>query len=154
MTSIRPATIEDIPTLGDLWAQLVLEEIPDASPNIKRWCDMQRALMANPDYHVWVSEVDGEVSGFTNGLILDDIQTRERYMDGGHLFVSKQYRDGFSGMKLHRLCYRICKENSARFVRRKVSAFNQRMVERMKKGLGNGHIIREYIVDEMIGGTT
>lgn len=153
MTKIRPALIGDIPAMGNLWAELVLEELPKARPDISRWCQIQHMLISNPDYHAWVSEDNGEVTGFTNGMVQVDIQTGQRYMDGGHLFVTKQHRKGMAGLKLHRVCYRVCRDNGARFVRRKVSAFNKRMVDRMNKHLGNGHTIIEYIVDETIGGT-
>jgi hypothetical protein len=55
-------------------------------------------------------------------------------------------------MKLHRNSLNVARDVKAKYLRRKVSANNKRMMERLTNSLGKTHFIKEYIVDEMIGG--
>jgi GNAT superfamily N-acetyltransferase len=152
MSMIRRATINDIPAIGRLWASLVIEENPGAHPDIERWCEIQKDLFNLKNYHVFVTEEDGQVVGFNNGLVLTDLETGDIYVDGGNFYVLPEYRKGSSGMKLHRNSLNMARVVNAKYLRRKVSANNKRMMERLNDSLGKTHFIKEYIVDEMIGG--
>ena len=151
MIKIRKATQNDIPAMADMWVALVLEENPSARPDVKRWCDMQRQLFGMSNYFVFVTEDNGKVVGVNNGLFLTDMETGEPYVDGGNFYVIPEYRNGVSGMKLHRNSLNVTRNLGAKFLRRKVSAKNKRMVDRFMAG--KTHLLKEYIVDEMIGGT-
>ena len=152
MSKIRKATHEDIDAIGKLWAALVIEENPNAHPNIERWKDIQRQLFGLNNYYIYVAEENGEVIGFNNGLFLVDIETNEPYIDGGNFYVLPKYRKGLSGMRLHRNSFEVAKSLGAKFMRRKVSANNKRMMDRLTSHAGKSHFVKEYIVDEMVGG--
>jgi hypothetical protein len=152
MSTIRKATSSDIPVIGLLWRYLVLEENPGAQPDVKRWCDIQVGLFKLKNYYIFVTEEDGKVVGFNNGLFLYDLETNQPYIEGGNFYVLPEYRKGSSGMKLHRNSLNVAKQLKAKYLRRKVSVNNKRMMERLTDNLGKKHFIKEYIVDEMIGG--
>ncbi len=138
--------------MGKLWVSQVIEENPNAKPDVQSWCDIQRKLFSLKGYQTCIAEEDGEMVGFNNGLFLTDIETNEPYIEGGNFYVLPQYRKGLAGMKLHRNTFNVCRRLGAKFLRRKVSAQNKRMVDRFTKMDGKKHFIKEYIVDEMIGG--
>ena len=150
MSMIRRAIVNDIPAIGKLWACLVLEENPGSHPDIGRWCEIQKDLFKLKHYHIFVTEEDGKVVGFNNGLVLTDLETGETYVDGGNFYVLPEYRKGSSGMKLHRNSLNVARDVKAKYLRRKVSANNKRMMDRLTNSLGKTHFIKEYIVDEMI----
>jgi len=153
MITIRPGNHKDIPTLSRLWAALVLEENPDAKPDREAWAQMQAGLIGRENYVMALAVVDGEIVGYANGMFTVDMVTGTPFMQGGNLFILPQYRKGEAGRRLHRASLKDSKVMGAQFMRRKVSASNKRMVRRMKKGLAsNKYHIKEYVVDEIIGG--
>jgi hypothetical protein len=150
MSGIRKATIEDIHHMSRLWAALVMEENPEAKPDRRAWENMQKRLFALRNYYAYVAENGNGVVGFNNGLVLTDMETGERYVEGGNFYVLPEHRMGFAGRMLHRNSFQVAKSVGAKFLRRHVSTKNQRMVDRMMKS--RKHVVKEYIVDEMIGG--
>lgn len=153
MIQLKRAGREDIRAMGELWSALVLEECPSACPHVSKWNRMQEDLIGLPSYYAFVAHENGNAVGFINGLILTDIETGETYVDGGHLFVLPQYRKSRAGALLHRKTYDVAKENGAKFLRRKVSTKNERMIRRMQKRMGTKYFIKEYVVDELMEGT-
>lgn len=153
MVNLRPATIDDILDMSKLWVALVMEENPNANPDSQRWIDIERKMFDLKDYYAFVVEENGNVVGFNDGLLLTDLETNEPYIQGGSFYVLPQYRKGPCGIKLHRNSFQVARNIGAKFLRRKVSANNKRMVDRFIKMDGKKHFIKEYIVDEMIGGT-
>jgi GNAT superfamily N-acetyltransferase len=150
MSTIRKATVKDISAMALLWRALVLEENPDAKPDLYRWCRVQEDLFKNKMYYVYVAEEDGKVVGFNNGLFLYDMETNQPYVEGGNFYVLPEYRKGPCGMRLHRNSLKVVKGLGAKYLRRKVSVNNKRMMDRLTNNLGKTHFIKEYIVDEMI----
>jgi hypothetical protein len=53
-------------------------------------------------------------------------------------------------MRLHRNSLKVVKDLGAKYLRRKVSFNNKRMMERLTSNLGKTHFIKEFVVDEMI----
>jgi GNAT superfamily N-acetyltransferase len=147
---IRQATQNDIIPMAVMWAELCMEENPESRPDVERWSAMQRELMRLSSYYAFVVEKDGDIVGFNNGLVLTDIQSGFRYVEGGSFFVMPEHRGGQAGAMLHRKSYEVAKELGAKFLRRKVSAANERMVRRFQENKSGKYFLREYIVDEII----
>jgi len=143
--SLRRATADDIPDMANLWAALVREENPKARPDVKMWCGLQEHLINNDNYHCYVVEIAGQIVGFNNGLLLTDMETGETYLEGGHFYVLPDHRKSMAGFKLHRNGMDVARATGAKFLRRKVSAGNKRMMDRLNRGIGT---IKEYVVDE------
>lgn len=153
MIIIRPGTHDDIPVLSRLWADLVLEENPDAKPDRVAWAKMQSGLIGRDNYTMALAVVDGKIVGYANGLFTIDMVTGVPFMQGGNLFILPEYRKGEAGRRLHRASLEDSKLMGCQFMRRKVSATNKRMVRRMKKGIESKRFkIKEYIVDETLNG--
>ena len=143
--SLRRATIKDLPDIVPLWSSLVMEENPKAHPNVKMWSDLQECLFTNNQYYCYVAEIDGRIIGFNNGLLLTDMETGNQYLEGGHFYVLPDHRKSMAGFKLHRNGMDVARATGAKFLRRKVSAGNKRMMDRLNRGIGT---IKEYVVDE------
>jgi GNAT superfamily N-acetyltransferase len=147
---IRRATEYDVTTMAILWRELVLEENPKANPDCDQWAKSQRTLMSLPNYYAFVAEENDHIVGFNNGLLIIDPETREKYIEGGQFYVLPEYRKGSAGMRLHRNSFKLGKELGAKWLRRKVSINNKRMVERCIRK----YRVKEYVVDEPLGGMT
>lgn len=145
---IRRATEADIPAMSCLWADLVIEENPQANPQKQAWSDGHRRLIRLGDFFAYVTEVHGAIVGFATGMMDTDLETGERYLEGGHMYVSPLYRKGRAGALLHRMGTEVCRKHGAKIFRRHVSATNERMMSRLQ---AKGHVVREYTVDEAIG---
>jgi GNAT superfamily N-acetyltransferase len=148
---LRRAIIDDLLAMGRLWKALVIEENPTSNPDVERWSELQRRMFKMPDYYAYVVEDDRVVVGFNNGLVLKDFENGDIYVDGGNFYVLPEYRKGAAGAMLHRNSFEIAKKLGAKWLRRKVSANNERMVRRFLTS--KKCILKEYIVDEMIGGS-
>ena len=146
---IRKANEGDIPAMACLWADLVLEENPEACPQKQLWGEQQRRLMRLKNYHPYVTVVNGVVVGFATGFVDTDLETGKPYLEGGHMYVAPLYRKGRAGALLHRMGIEVCRKHGVGIFRRHVPANNERMMSRLRL---RGHIVREYTVDERMGG--
>jgi len=146
---IRRANEEDIPDMAILWSMLVMDEDNNACPDIKRWSELQRSLIPMDIYHPYVVEDNGKIIGFGTGITAICYMTGKVYIEGGHMYVHPNHRKGLAGMKLYKMGLEVAKKAGASFFRRHVPAVNNRMVKRLTN---KGHIIKEYTVDEIIGG--
>ena len=142
---IIQATEKEVPQLGLLWAKLVEEENPKADPDIESWMEFEKKLLSLDSYYAYVFKINDEVVGFCDGLLLIDLETRQKYIKGGHLYVLPEHRKGSAGMRLHLKSFRKSKELGAKFLRRTVSANNMRMMKRAKDMK-----VSSYIIDEEI----
>jgi GNAT superfamily N-acetyltransferase len=128
----------------------VREENPSFTPDVVEWSKSQYRLMSMESYFAFIAVENGLVVGFNNGLVLTDPESGNRYVEGGNFYVLPEYRKMAAGMKLHKNSFDVAKSQGAKWLRRHVSVNNKRMVDRMQHN--KRHILKEYVVDEMLGG--
>lgn len=99
---IRPARPADIDTIAHLWEELVAfhraldVELPPAAPNgALRYARRLIDHLDDPSAHVLVAEVDGQVVGYTIGVVVDLAPEMFQQEASGFLadiFVAERYR--------------------------------------------------------------
>ncbi|MGQ9908925.1 MAG: GNAT family N-acetyltransferase [Candidatus Flexifilum sp.] len=99
---IRPARPTDIDTIAHLWEKLVAfhrsidVELPPAAPNgALRYARRLIDHLDDPSAHVLVAEVDGQVVGYTIGVVVDLAPEMFEQEASGFLadiFVDERYR--------------------------------------------------------------
>lgn len=142
--TIRYPSINDIPVLAEMWLQLIMEEHPDAKPNIEEWSEMMKRMMESPSYLIAVVEVDKKPVGFHSGMVCNDVVFGGKYIEGQFFYVYPEYRGKGPAKILHRDTHRICREMNIKFVRRHITK------EHLPFVLEKGHRVVEFIVDEQI----
>jgi GNAT superfamily N-acetyltransferase len=92
ITLIRPATVDDIPTIINLNREGILSWGKDIQPVIQEWMDAVctnehfAEMIANPEKTLLVAEFDGKISGTTYGYPL-----KNKFHSGGmYLSVNGQ----------------------------------------------------------------
>lgn len=141
---VRRATLKDIPVLSSMWMKLTMEEHPDADPDVSIMGKAMCGMMASDNYHIYIAEVEDEPVGFNSGLICTDPVSRLRYVEGQFFYVNPEYRGKGPGKELHRNSLEVCRDQGAAFIRRRITRDHLQMM------LDKGHILREFILDELI----
>lgn len=99
---IRPATTEDVGRIAELWEAMVREMRPDWNPRRDVWQEMCLQLMAQPQYVMFVAEVDGGIVGFADGLMFLEPSTGKFHGVGQHFYISHSHRKGILPGLLYR----------------------------------------------------
>jgi len=92
--NIRQGTIRDVNRVSRLWFDAIKEANPDSNPNIDWWrAFVNLFLQQNPDFHLWVLEIDGMIHGFCNFFMIAEPLTGQVHAIGQNIYISPEYRN-------------------------------------------------------------
>jgi GNAT superfamily N-acetyltransferase len=107
---IRVAKPEDCERIGELWHELVMfhvkldKDMPVEAPQgAKRYAQRIENYLDDPYMYTLVAEIDGQMVGYVNGLIVDmmpDVFVEEKSGMIGDIFVLEAYRQQGVGKAL------------------------------------------------------
>lgn len=110
ITEILECDKNDLSELSVLWERMILEVMPDATPNRAWWVRYVESFMSHGDYKCFKAVVDGLTVGFIDGSLFCDPSIGEIVAIGMSFYVLPMCR-GTVGMRLY---LRLVKEGIAR----------------------------------------
>lgn len=143
--NIRRAVVNDLPEVAMLWAEMAVEEQPGCKPDKGIWAAQTEQFLKDTDHnHLYVSELDGVIVGFVQGLWILNPVTGERDIIGIHFYVKPQYRKTEVAVKLHSTYKETARGLGVKRVIRQTTETN---AEHLKK---KGQKVTAIIVEEEI----
>lgn len=134
MLYIREAAINDVEALHDLYMNHLTRYPPKEEQNISEWSKLLEELIAKPDYHLLVGEVNGTVvssvtliviRNLTHNLrpyaVIENVVTHAGFRNKGYAFALMEKA---SEIAKEKNCYKIMlmtgskKESTLRFYER------------------------------------
>jgi len=73
MLKIRAATLDDVHDLHELYMKHLTKYPPREPQDISMWSLLLESLVANPDYHLLVGEIDGKVVSSVTLVIIRNL---------------------------------------------------------------------------------
>ena len=73
MMIIRKVALCDVEYLHELYMKHLTQCPPKERQDINKWSDLLRTLIANPDYHLLVGELDGKVISSVTLIIIKNL---------------------------------------------------------------------------------
>ncbi len=117
MTTVRPATVEDLPRLASLANEFYSQSDVLKTFDIERFCALWQALLANGSGVIFLLESDREIAGTIGGVAYPEQYSAELLCQEFFLFVRKESRGGFGLLKLYRAFERWAKERGCSEIR-------------------------------------
>lgn len=142
--NIRRAIPNDIPTCGELWREMIIEEKSSDNPNVEMWCSKMYEFIKYDNNHIYVAEVKEKIVGFVVGFWDFDPIKSERFIVGVHFYVKPALRKTDIGIKLHNKYKEVGKKLGVKRVVRQVTQ------EHSTALLNKGQNITAVIMEEKI----
>ena len=73
MMTIREAALHDVQDLHELYMRHLTQYPPKEQQNMELWSDLLKILIANPDYHLLVGELDNKVIASVTLVIIRNL---------------------------------------------------------------------------------
>jgi N-acetylglutamate synthase-like GNAT family acetyltransferase len=114
---IRPATLADVPTIGALWNEGIVELTSMEQPLSMWYCILTDRLMREGKYFAWVAENgDGEPIGFIDYTLEPNLVRSELYASLRSFYIRPKYRQSRAGYSLWSVFVASVKGQGAKYV--------------------------------------
>ena len=109
---IREAVLQDVQDLHDLYMYHLTQYPPKEQQNINLWSDLLKTLIANPNYHLLVGELDNKVIASVTLVIIRNLTHNLRsYSVMENIVTHFDFRNkGYASALMEKAC-EIAKDN-------------------------------------------